>query len=32
MDRYLRIGFGNPESELMEGLGLVRDAFDEIAM
>ena len=30
MDHYLRIGFGNPEDELREGLGLVREAFDEV--
>ncbi len=31
MDSYLRIGFGNPEDELLEGLGLIREAFDEVA-
>lgn len=31
MDGYLRIGFGNPEDELLEGLGLIRDAFDELS-
>ena len=31
MDGYLRIGFGNPEAELLEALDLIRDAFDEIA-
>jgi aspartate/methionine/tyrosine aminotransferase len=31
MDHYLRIGFGNPEEELLEGLGLLREAFDEVA-
>lgn len=30
MDAYLRIGFGNPEDELMEGLGRIRAAFDEV--
>ena len=30
MDHYLRLGFGNPEKELLEGLGRVRDAFDEV--
>jgi hypothetical protein len=30
MDRYLRIGFGNPRDELMEGLGRISDAFREI--
>jgi hypothetical protein len=29
MDSYLRIGFGNPEDELLEGLGRIREAFDE---
>ena len=31
MDSYLRIGFGNPEDELLDGLGRIRDAFDEVA-
>jgi aspartate/methionine/tyrosine aminotransferase len=31
MDHYLRIGFGNPEDELIEALDLVREAFDEVA-
>jgi aspartate/methionine/tyrosine aminotransferase len=31
MDRYVRIGFGNPTEELTEALGLVGDAFDELA-
>ena len=31
MDHYLRIGFGNPEDELLEALALVRAAFDEVA-
>ena len=31
MDHYLRIGFGNPEDELLEALGLVREAFDEVS-
>ncbi len=30
MDSYLRIGFGNPEDELREGLRRVREAFDEV--
>ena len=30
MDHYLRLGFGNPEDELLEGLGRIRDAFDEV--
>ena len=30
MDRYLRIGFGNPRDELMEGLGRISEAFREI--
>jgi len=30
MDHYLRIGFGNPAHELREGLGRIRDAFDEV--
>lgn len=30
MDRYLRIGFGNPEDELREGLRRIREAFDEV--
>jgi aspartate/methionine/tyrosine aminotransferase len=30
MDHYLRIGFGNPEDELLEGLGRIRAAFDEL--
>ena len=30
MDHYLRIGFGNPEEELREALGLVREAFDDV--
>jgi hypothetical protein len=30
MDEYLRLGFGNPEDELLEGLGRIREAFDEI--
>lgn len=29
MDSYLRIGFGNPEKELLEGLRRIREAFDE---
>lgn len=31
MDSYLRIGFGNPEDELLEALGRIRDAFDEVS-
>ena len=31
MDHYLRLGFGNPEHELLEGLGRVRDGFDEVS-
>ncbi len=30
MDHYLRIGFGNPRDELMEGLSRISDAFSEI--
>lgn len=30
MDRYLRIGFGNPPEELTVALGRVREAFDEV--
>lgn len=30
MDHYLRLGFGNPEDELLEGLGRIRAAFDEV--
>lgn len=30
MDSYLRIGFGNPQDELLEGLELIREAFDEL--
>jgi hypothetical protein len=30
MDAYLRIGFGNPEDELREGLHRIREAFDEV--
>jgi hypothetical protein len=30
MDRYLRIGFGNPKDELLDGLGRIRDAFAEV--
>lgn len=32
MDSYLRIGFGNPEDELREGLRRIREAFDEVAV
>jgi len=31
MDHYLRLGFGNPEDELLEGLRRVREAFDELS-
>jgi aspartate/methionine/tyrosine aminotransferase len=30
MDRYVRIGFGIPASELLEALELIREAFDEV--
>ncbi len=30
MDHYLRVGFGNPRDELMEGLGRISEAFREI--
>lgn len=30
MDAYLRIGFGNPEDELLEGLRRIREAFDAV--
>jgi aspartate/methionine/tyrosine aminotransferase len=30
MDHYLRLGFGNPEDELLEGLRRVREGFDEV--
>ncbi len=30
MDRYLRIGFGNPASELEEALGRIAEAFREV--
>ena len=30
MDHYLRVGFGNPEDELLEGLERIREAFDEV--
>jgi aspartate/methionine/tyrosine aminotransferase len=30
MDRYVRLGFGNPEDELLEGLSRIREAFDEV--
>ena len=30
MDHYLRIGFGNPEDELLDGLSRIRVAFDEV--
>lgn len=31
MDRYLRLGFGPPREELLEALGRVAEAFDEVA-
>ncbi len=31
MDSYLRIGFGNPADELLDGLARIRDAFDDVA-
>ena len=30
MDHFLRLGFGNPRDELMEGLGRIADAFQEV--
>ena len=30
MDHYLRIGFGNPRDELMDGLGRIAEAFQEV--
>jgi aspartate/methionine/tyrosine aminotransferase len=30
MDRYLRVGFGNPRAELLDGLGRIAEAFREI--
>lgn len=30
MDHYLRLGFGNPREELVEGLSRIREAFDEV--
>ncbi|HET9948345.1 MAG TPA: aminotransferase class I/II-fold pyridoxal phosphate-dependent enzyme [Longimicrobiales bacterium] len=30
MDGYVRIGYGNPEGELLAALALVREAFDEL--
>ncbi len=30
MDQYLRLGFGNPRDELLEGLGRIADTFREI--
>jgi len=30
MDHFIRLGFGNPEDELIEGLGRIRDAFDVV--
>jgi len=31
MDRYVRIGFGNPAGELIEALDRIREAFDEVS-
>jgi hypothetical protein len=31
MDHCLRLGFGNREDELLEGLGRIREAFDEVS-
>lgn len=31
MDGFVRIGFGNPADELLSALGLIREAFDEVA-
>jgi aspartate/methionine/tyrosine aminotransferase len=31
MDHYLRLGFGNPEDELLDGLSRIRAAFDEVS-
>jgi aspartate/methionine/tyrosine aminotransferase len=30
MDHYLRLGFGNPKDELLDGLGRIADTFKEI--
>jgi aspartate/methionine/tyrosine aminotransferase len=30
MDRFVRIGFGNPAEELLEALDLIREAFDDL--
>ena len=30
MDRHLRLGFGNPEDELREGLARIAEAFEEV--
>lgn len=30
MDQYLRLGFGNPKDELLDGLGRIRAVFDEV--
>jgi len=30
MDHYLRLGFGNPRDELLEGLSRIAEAFEEI--
>jgi len=30
MDHYLRLGFGNPQDELLEGLERIRKAFEEV--
>jgi hypothetical protein len=31
MDSYLRLGFGNPKDELLDGLSRIREAFDEVS-
>jgi hypothetical protein len=30
MEEYVRIGFGNPAPQLLEALGRIREAFDEV--
>jgi aspartate/methionine/tyrosine aminotransferase len=30
MDHYLRLGFGNPKDELLDGLGRIADTFREL--
>jgi aspartate/methionine/tyrosine aminotransferase len=32
MDSYLRLGFGNPRDELLDGLSRIREAFDEVSV